>query len=69
MHECLASAESKTNLDRTADRKIGAQEDVPIWAVIQAAIRKRFRVDGVPFLGETYVDIGTSEDLVEACRT
>ena len=68
MHEFLASPESKTNLDRSADRKIDAQGDVPIGAVIQAAIRKGLRVDGVSFPDETYVDIGTPEDLVKACR-
>ena len=68
MHEFLVSPQIKKNLDQFANQKIDAQGDVPVGAVIQAAIRKGLRVEGVPFPDETYVDIGTPDDLVKACR-
>ena len=68
MHEFLASPELKANLGQSADRKIDAQGDIPVGAVIQAAIRKGLRVEGVSFPDDTYVDIGTPDDLVKACR-
>ena len=63
---CLSQI--KKNLDQFANKKIDAQGDVPVGAVIQAAIRNGLRVEGVPFPDETYVDIGTPDDLVKACR-
>ena len=68
MHEFLASPQIRTNLGQCASQKIDTQGDIPVGLVIQAAIQKGLRVEGVPFPDETYVDIGTPEDLVKACR-
>ena len=54
-----------------ADRRniqIDPQGDLPVGAVIQAAIRKGLRVDGVTFPTGTYIDIGTPGDLAKALR-
>jgi glucose-1-phosphate thymidylyltransferase len=68
MHEFLASPQTKKNLDQFANQKIDAQGDVPVGAVIQAAIRKGMRVDGVTFPTGTYIDIGTPGGLEKALR-
>jgi glucose-1-phosphate thymidylyltransferase len=66
LHEYLASSRRNRNLDQLRDRKIDAQGDLPVGAVIQAAIKEGLRVGGVPFPDEKYIDIGTPDDLVEA---
>jgi dTDP-glucose pyrophosphorylase len=66
MHDCLGSEELKSNRAKLADRKIDAQGDLPMGAVLQAAIRKGLRVDGLRFPNATYIDIGTPDDLVKA---
>jgi len=68
MHQFLASVELKNNLDKFKEQKIDAQGELPIGAVIQAAIEKGLRVEGVPFLNGTYIDIGTAEGLEKAVR-
>ncbi len=66
LHEYLASSRRNSTLDQLRDRKIDAQGDLPVGAVIQAAIKEGLRVGGVPFPDEKYIDIGTPDDLVEA---
>ena len=50
------------------EHKIDPQGDLPVGAVIQAAIRQGIRVDGVLFPMGTYIDIGTPGDLARALR-
>ena len=47
-------------------RKIDAQGDLPVGAVIKASIQQGLRVDGVKFPKGTYIDIGRPDDLVKA---
>lgn len=49
-----------------AGPQIDPQGDLPVGAVIQAAIRHGIRIDGVTFPEGTYLDIGTPEALVNA---
>lgn len=67
MHEFLVSLDS-SNLDSVAKEKMDAQGDVPIGLVIQAAIQKGLRVEGVLFPNGTYIDMGTPEGLVQAVQ-
>jgi dTDP-glucose pyrophosphorylase len=46
--------------------RIDAQGDLPVGAVLQAAICKGMHVDSVTFPTGTYIDIGTPEDLTKA---
>ena len=68
MHEFLAIARRKKNQGSLVTRTMDAQGDLPVGAVIQAAIRKGVRVDGVPFPRKTYIDIGTPSNLVKAVK-
>jgi hypothetical protein len=51
------------------NRKIDAQGDVPVGAVIRAAVRQRLSVEGVTFPRGDYLDIGTPADLMKAVQT
>lgn len=48
--------------------QIDPQGDLPVGAVIQAAIHQRIRVDSVTFPQGTYIDIGTPGNLAKAFR-
>jgi glucose-1-phosphate thymidylyltransferase len=51
------------------NRKIDAQGDVPVGAVIKAAVRQGLSVESVSFPRGAYLDIGTPADLRKAVRT
>jgi glucose-1-phosphate thymidylyltransferase len=53
---------------REGGHQIDPQGDLPVGAVIQAAIRQGIRVDGVTFPTGNYIDIGTPGDLAKALR-
>jgi len=67
LHDFLPS-DSARQYSRPGQPKIDPQGDLPVGAVIQAAIRKGVRVDGVTFPTGSYLDIGTPDDLVKAMR-
>ncbi len=68
MHEFLESARRNGNLGELATKKIDAQGDLPVGAVVRAAVERGLRVGAVPFPNETYLDLGTPEDLARAVR-
>jgi len=67
LHHFVLSDEAR-QYQREGGRQIDPQGDLPVGAVIQAAIRKGVRVDGVTFPEGTYLDIGTPDDLVKAMQ-
>jgi glucose-1-phosphate thymidylyltransferase len=67
LHHFVASDEAR-QYQREGGCRIDPQGDLPVGAVIQAAIRKGIRVDGVTFPTGTYLDIGTPDDLVKAMQ-
>jgi glucose-1-phosphate thymidylyltransferase len=69
MHDFVGSERARADRDALAYRDIDPQGDLPVGAVIKAAIEKRLRVHGVTFPDNTYIDIGTPENLIEAMRT
>lgn len=70
LHGYLSDARGARRGARPAgNRRIDAQGDVPVGAVIQAAVREGLSVDGVMFRKGRYIDIGTPTDLVKAVRT
>jgi len=68
MHTFLEHERAKADPDRLAYRSIDAQGDLPVGAVIKAAIEKGLHVQGLAFPNERYIDIGTPENLMEAVR-
>ncbi len=70
LHRYLSGARGTRRKARSVgNRKIDAQGDVPVGAVIQAAVREGLSVHGVTFPKGSYIDIGTPTDLVKAVRT
>jgi glucose-1-phosphate thymidylyltransferase len=67
MHEHLAAIPTATPHDGASGHE-SARLELSVGAVIQAAVQERLRVEGVPFPGGTYLDIGTPGDLVKASR-
>jgi len=65
MHTYLQDVRSK-GMSEVQTRKIDAQGDLPVGAVIKASIQQGLRVDGVKFPKGTYIDIGRPDDLVKA---
>jgi len=67
MHEYLATIPTAKLRDGASGHET-ARLELSVGAVIQAAVQERLRVEGVPFQGGTYLDIGTPDDLVKASR-
>jgi glucose-1-phosphate thymidylyltransferase len=67
LHDFVPSDEAR-QCRRQKEHPIDPQGDLPVGAVIQAAIRKGLRVEGVTFPTGTYIDIGTPGDLAKALR-
>jgi dTDP-glucose pyrophosphorylase len=67
LHDFVPSDEAR-QYQREGGHQIDPQGDLPVGAVIQAAIRQGIRVDGVTFPTGTYIDIGTPGDLAKALR-
>lgn len=67
LHDFLLSDEAR-QCQREGGLQIDPQGDLPVGAVIQAAIRQGMRVDSVTFPAGTYIDIGTPGDLARALQ-
>jgi glucose-1-phosphate thymidylyltransferase len=68
MHAFLKRERAKDDPERLAYRHIDAQGDLPVGLVIKAAMENGLRVYGLTFPHNTYLDIGTPDNLVEAVR-
>jgi glucose-1-phosphate thymidylyltransferase len=62
------SGDSGVNARQGSFGQIDAQGDLPMGAVIKAAVERGLRVYGRMFPDETYIDIGTPKNLLEASR-
>ena len=67
LHDFVPSDEAR-QYQQEGGHKIDPQGDLPVGAVIQAAIRQGILVDGVTFPTGNYIDIGTPGDLEKALR-
>jgi dTDP-glucose pyrophosphorylase len=67
MHTFVARERGRSASERQAWRD--PQGDLPMGAVIAAALDEGMHVCGVQFPGETFVDIGTPQRLVETLRS
>ena len=69
MHDFLQHERAKAADALTPYRLVDAQGDLPMGAVIKAAVKAGLLVYGVDFPSDTYLDIGTPKHLIEAVRT
>jgi dTDP-glucose pyrophosphorylase len=67
LHDFVPSDKAR-QYQREGGYQIDPQGDMPVGAVMQAAIRQGIRVDGVLFPTGTYIDIGTPGDLARALQ-
>jgi glucose-1-phosphate thymidylyltransferase len=67
MHEHLAAIQSVSG-QGDAGNSAPEQRELFVGDVIQAAIHDNLRVEAVLFPDDTYLDIGTPDDLVKAVR-
>jgi dTDP-glucose pyrophosphorylase len=68
MHTFVVSEQAKGESARRAYQGMDAQGDLPVGAVMRAAVESGLRVYGLPFPHESYIDIGTPDNLVEAVK-
>ena len=66
MHDFVESELASRPNDVAAHRAKDAQGDLPVGAVMAAAVDKGLTVMGVVFPEHSYIDIGTPSDLVRA---
>lgn len=69
LHRFLAAPETRANLALLANPQTDPSGDLPVGAVLRAAVQAGLRVEGVSFPGETYLDIGTPAALSAALAT
>jgi glucose-1-phosphate thymidylyltransferase len=65
LHECV-QRERQSPDGSTRRRAIDAGGDLPVGAVLQAAIRDGLSIQSVAFPGETFIDIGTPASMRDA---
>ncbi len=68
MHSFVARERARVDSLRTTYLDIDAQGDLPVGAVIKAAVENGMRVSGHAFPQDTYLDVGTPENLIIAIR-
>ena len=69
MHETVERERATHARDALAFRGIDPQGDLPVGAVIRAAIENGLKVHGVTFPDQRFIDIGTPENLIHALKT
>jgi dTDP-glucose pyrophosphorylase len=68
MHAFMTRERAKDPAQRAPYRTIDAQGDLPMGAVIKAAVDEGLRVYGVEFPHDTFADIGVPDRLAETLR-
>jgi glucose-1-phosphate thymidylyltransferase len=66
LHGFLRNVRSGTMAKLIGNRKIDPQGDIPVGAVLRAAVRAKLRVEGIPFSNGSYIDVGTPLHLLKA---
>ncbi len=69
MHRFLSAERVKFDTTRHTYRDVDAGGDLPVGAVIKSAVEEGMDVRGVVFLNDSYLDIGTPDNLVQAVRS
>ena len=66
LHGFLHNVRSGAMTNLVGNRKIDPQGDLPVGAVLRAAVQAKLRVEGVPFSNGSYIDVGTPGHLLKA---
>jgi len=68
LHRFLRGVKKRRNTGLIGNRRIDAAGDMPVGAVLRAAVQTKLTVEGVTFPTGRYLDIGTPEALSAASR-
>ncbi|MCC2641060.1 MAG: putative Nucleotidyl transferase, possible Glucose-phosphate thymidylyltransferase [Nitrospira sp.] len=68
LHRFLLAEETSRNLQSLANRANDLSGDLAMGVLLQAALKAGLPMQSVIFPDDTYIDIGTPEDLVRAVR-
>ena len=68
LHQILIRAKSGKSRGVVGNRRIDPQGDIPVGAVLRAAVQSNLRVDSVTFPTGSYIDVGTPEHLMKAVK-
>jgi glucose-1-phosphate thymidylyltransferase len=68
LHQFLQGVRSGRNTGLIGNRRIDAAGDIPVGAVLRAAVQTNVKVEGVTFPTGRYIDIGTPQALAAALR-
>lgn len=68
LHQFLQSSRKGSIAGLIGDRRIDPQGDIPVGAVLRAAVHAKLKVEGVTFPTGRYIDIGTPKALSVAPR-
>lgn len=68
LHKFLQRVRRGQNTGLVGNRRIDPQGDIPVGAVLRAAVQASLNVEGVKFPTGSYVDVGTPEHLIRAVK-
>lgn len=68
LHQFLHRVRKGQNAELIRNRRIDPQGDIPVGAVLGAAVQAKLKVEGVTFPAGRYIDIGTPQALSVAQR-
>ena len=68
LHQVLQQVRRRRDPRLIGNRRIDPQGDIPVGAMLRAAVQAKLRVEGVTFPTGRYVDIGTPQALSSAHR-
>lgn len=68
LHNFLDRVKRKGVKGLVGNRKIDPQGDIPVGAVLRAAVQAKLNVEGVLFPNGSYIDVGTPENLITAIK-
>jgi glucose-1-phosphate thymidylyltransferase len=68
LHEYLADTLAKESQEQGSGTGPAGRRELYVGDVMQAALERGMKVEGVPFPGGSYLDIGTPDDLARALQ-
>lgn len=68
LHQFLRADDTRRNLQQLTSKAIDPGGDLAVGVILQAALKARLFVQSVKFPNDSYLDIGTPENLVKAVR-
>jgi glucose-1-phosphate thymidylyltransferase len=68
LHQFLHQVRNGRNAGLIGNRRIDPQGDIPVGAVLRAAVQASLNVEGVRFPTGSYIDVGTPGHLIKAVK-